>query len=90
MGAGEILLTSVDQEGTRQGFDVDLTRAVSESVGIPVIASGGMGTFAHLQTVVIEGRADAVAMAHVLHYRETTLPELRERALACGIDVRPV
>ena len=90
LGAGEILLTSVDQEGTRQGFDVDLTRAVSESVGIPVIASGGMGNFAHLQTVVIEGRADAVAMAHVLHYRETTLPELRERALACGIDVRPV
>ena len=90
LGAGEILLTSVDQEGTRQGFDVELTRAVSESVGIPVIASGGMGTFEHLQTVVNEGRADAVAMAHVLHYQETTLPKLRERAMACGIDVRPV
>ncbi len=90
LGAGEILLTSVDKEGTRQGFDVELTRAVAESVGIPVIASGGMGNFEHFQTVVIDGRADAVAMAHVLHYRETTVPQIREQAMACGIDVRPV
>lgn len=90
LGAGEILLTSVDREGTRQGFDIELTRAVAESVGIPVIASGGMGAFEHLQSVVNEGRADAVAMAHVLHYQEATIPELRERAMASGIDVRPV
>lgn len=88
LGAGEILLTSVDQEGTLRGFDVDLTRAVSEAVSIPVIASGGMGTFEHLEQVVGEGKADAVAMAHVLHYGLSTIAEIRARALDHHLPVR--
>jgi cyclase len=88
LGAGEILLTSVDQEGMRQGFDVELTRAVSRSVTIPVIASGGMGTFDHLAQVVETGLADAVAIAHALHYGKTTLPDIRSAALARGLPVR--
>lgn len=90
LGAGEILLTSVDREGTRRGFDTDLIRTVSEAVTIPVIASGGMGCFEHLLKAVRDARADAVAMAHVLHYGEMTLPEIRKKALASHLDVRPV
>lgn len=90
LGAGEILLTSVDREGTRQGFDIELTRAVSEAVTIPVIASGGMGTFQHLVDVVEKGRADAVAVAWLLHYDKLPLPEMRARALAHGLPVRTV
>lgn len=88
LGAGEILLTSVDQEGTRKGFDVELTRKVNQAVTIPVIASGGMGTFSHVEEVVREGHADAVAMAGALHYGDTTLPDLRAHALSCGLRVR--
>ncbi|HMY46457.1 MAG TPA: imidazole glycerol phosphate synthase cyclase subunit, partial [Leptospiraceae bacterium] len=77
LGAGEILLTSVDQEGTRKGFDCDLVRAVSDSVSVPVIASGGMGTVEHLKQVVTDGHADAVAMADILHYNRSTLAEIR-------------
>jgi len=88
LGAGEILLTSVDQEGTRRGFDVALTRAVSTAVSIPVIASGGMGEPRHLINVIQEGRADAVAMADVLHYKHLGLDELREAARAAGIATR--
>ena len=87
LGAGEILLTSVDREGTRKGFDLDLIRAVSGAVGIPVIASGGMGNTEHL--IEAAGAADAVAMAHVLHYRELSLAHIRTRAIEKGIDVRP-
>lgn len=90
LGAGEILLTSIDQEGTQNGFDIDLTQAISGAAPIPVIASGGMGRFQHLVDVVEQGAADAVAMAHVLHYGLTTFAELREQALAHGIEVRPV
>lgn len=90
LGAGEILLTSVDREGTRQGFDIPLTRAVTDAVGIPVIASGGMGSFADLEAVVAEGRADAVAMAHVLHFGELTVPDIRRQALDRGLGVRPL
>jgi cyclase len=90
LGAGEILLTSVDREGTRDGYDIELTRAVADAVGIPVIASGGMGTFKHLGEVVNEGHADAVAMAHVLHFGEMTVPDIRRQALAHHINVRPV
>lgn len=88
LGAGEILLTSIDQEGTREGFDYELVRAVSELVPVPVIASGGMGSVAHLLEVVEKGCADAVAMADVLHYKRLSLPEIRAAALAAGLEVR--
>ena len=87
-GAGEVLLTSVDCEGTRKGFDVELTRAVSDTVSVPVIASGGMGTVEHMITVVQEGHADAVAMADVLHYKRMALPDIRAGAQKAGIVVR--
>jgi cyclase len=90
LGAGEILLTSIDQEGTRKGFDVALVRAVTDVVSIPVIASGGMGTPAHLIEVVRDGRADAVAIADVLHYNRTTLSALRRELAAAGSTVRQV
>ncbi len=88
LGAGEILLTSVDQEGTRKGFDVALVRAVSSSVSIPVIASGGMGSIEHLLDVVASGGADAVAMADCLHYRRIGLPAIRAAARAANLSVR--
>lgn len=88
LGAGEILLTSVDREGTRRGFDIPLVRAVSEACSVPVIASGGLGTPEHLVEVVQEGRADAVAMADALHYDRHDLRELRDAALAASINVR--
>ena len=90
LGAGEILLTSIDQEGTRKGFDVALVRAVTDVVSIPVIASGGMGTPAHLIEVVRDGRADAVAIADALHYNRTTLGALRRELAAAGSTVRQV
>jgi imidazole glycerol-phosphate synthase subunit HisF len=88
LGAGEILLTSVDQEGSAKGFDVDLVRRVATSVPIPVIAGGGMGSMDHLETVVKEGKADAVAMAHVLHYNQLTVPQIRAACVSRGIAVR--
>lgn len=87
LGAGEILLTSIDREGTRKGFDLELTSAVSSAVGVPVIASGGLGESRHLQQVV-EAGADAVAVADGLHYGRTTLPELRRAAQEFGIPMR--
>lgn len=87
LGAGEILLTSVDREGTREGFDVDLIAAVAGAVDVPVIASGGMGKASDLLTAVAHG-ANAVAMADILHYDRATLPVLRQAADAAGIDVR--
>jgi cyclase len=88
LGAGEILLTSVDQEGTQKGFDIELTRAVADSVPIPVIASGGMGAPQHLVQVVRDGHADAVAVAHCLHYGKQTFQALRACATQAGIPVR--
>ena len=88
LGAGEILLTSVDREGTGKGFDVELVRAVSTAVNVPVIASGGMGHPEHLVTVVRDGGADAVAIAKVLHYHAYTLQQLRDEALRAGLHVR--
>jgi cyclase len=88
LGVGEILLTSVDKEGTRKGFDIELTRAVSDAVRVPVIASGGMGSLEHLVEVVREGNADAVAMADVLHYKRLSLPDIRRYARAAQIGVR--
>ncbi len=88
LGAGEVLLTSVDQEGTRKGFDVALVRAVTGEVSVPVIASGGMGTPEHMVDVVKTGRADAVAMADMLHYRRATIGEIRAAARNAGLHVR--
>jgi cyclase len=88
LGAGEILLTSVDREGTRKGFDVALVKAVTQEVTVPVIASGGMGTPQHLIEVVQQGQADAVAMADILHYQRSTIGEIRQVAELSGIEVR--
>jgi cyclase len=88
LGAGEIMLTSVDQEGTRKGFDIPLVRAVAATVSIPVIASGGMGKMADLVEVVADGHADAVAMADVLHYKRLGLRDIRAAALDAGLGVR--
>lgn len=88
MGAGEVLLTSVDREGTRKGFDVSLVRAVTSEVSVPVIASGGMGKSADLLEVVREGGADAVAMADILHYKRAEISEIRAAAKAAGLGVR--
>ena len=88
MGAGEILLTSVDREGTRKGFDVDLVKAVSTEVSVPVIASGGMGNPEDLLAVVNEGVADAVAMADILHYKRAEIGEIRALAENAGLSVR--
>jgi cyclase len=87
-GAGEILLTSIDQEGTRKGFELPLVRAVTAGVAVPVIASGGMGEPAHLIDVVTQGGADAAAMAAVLHHNHFTFDDVRRSALAAGLDVR--
>lgn len=87
LGAGEILLTSVDQEGTRKGFDTALIEAVTSAVPIPVIASGGMGSTAHMTDAFAHG-ADAVAMADVLHYNRLGLPEIRAAAIEAGLRVR--
>lgn len=88
MGAGEILLTSVDREGTRQGFDVDLLKAVTSEVSVPVIASGGMGTLDHCVSAVSQGGVDAVAMADILHYKRASVGEVRGHAKDAGLDVR--
>ncbi|MBA3677873.1 MAG: imidazole glycerol phosphate synthase subunit HisF [Sphingosinicella sp.] len=87
LGAGEILLTSVDQEGTRKGFDNALIEAVSQVVPIPVIASGGMGSIDHMVGAYTHG-ADAIAIADMLHYGRVTLPEIRAAAIAAGMGVR--
>ena len=88
LGAGEILLTSVDKEGTRKGFDLPLLHAVTSEVGVPVIASGGMGHPEHLVEAVQQGQADAVAMADILHYGRATVGDIRASARKAGVDVR--
>jgi cyclase len=90
LGAGEILLTSVDREGTRKGFDVELVQAVTGACAIPVIASGGMGTLEHVEDVCRRGRADAVAVADALHYKRMDIPQIREGMRGRGIAVRTV
>ncbi len=90
LGAGEILVTSIDREGTRKGFDLELTRAISDAVGVPVIASGGYGAPEHLEEVVRHGRADAVAFADALHYGRESMSSLREHACCAGLPVRVV
>jgi imidazole glycerol-phosphate synthase subunit HisF len=88
LGAGEILLTSIDREGTRKGFDLELLAAVSHVVSVPLIASGGMGRLEDVARAVNEGAADAVAMADMLHYKRHTLGEIRTAARAAGLNVR--
>ena len=88
LGAGEILLTSVDKEGTRKGFDTALLRAVTQEVAVPVIASGGMGKPQDVVDAVRQGEADAVAMADILHYQRATVGDIRSVARAAGIGVR--
>jgi cyclase len=88
MGAGEVLLTSVDREGTRKGFDIALVRAVTAEVSVPVIASGGMGKPEDLLDAVREGGADAVAMADILHYKRAEIGHIRAVAEAAGLGVR--
>ena len=88
-GAGEILLTSMDRDGTRDGYDLELTRAVVDAVGVPVIASGGVGTLEHLADGVTEGGADAVLAASIFHFREHTVAEAKAVMTERGITVRP-
>ena len=90
LGAGEILLTSMDADGTCAGYDCGLTRAVSDAVGVPVIASGGAGTLEHLAEVLDRGRADAVLAASIFHFGTFTVPQAKEFLKAKGIPVRPV
>ena len=87
-GAGEILLTSMDRDGTRDGFDLALTRAVAQAVGVPVIASGGVGTPEHLAEGVLEGGADAVLAASVFHFGDFTVRQAKEHMRLRGIEVR--
>ncbi len=88
LGAGEILLTSMDRDGTKSGFDLALTRAVSEAVSIPVIASGGVGNLDHLADGIIEGKADAVLAASIFHFAEYTIEQAKRHMQSKGIEVR--
>ena len=87
-GAGEILLTSMDRDGTRDGFDLELTRSISEAVDVPVIASGGVGNLDHLVEGVLQGRADAVLAASIFHFGEFTVGEAKQHMAEHGIEVR--
>jgi cyclase len=88
-GAGEILLTSMDRDGTKDGFDVALTRAVAEVVNVPIVASGGCGTVAHMAEVLTEGRASAALAASIFHFGEVRIPEAKAELLRRGVEVRP-
>ncbi len=89
LGAGEILLTSMDKDGTKEGYDLDLTRAVAEAVSIPVIASGGAGTMEHFLEAFEQGKADAALAASVFHFGEIPIPELKRYLLEKGLPIRP-
>jgi len=88
LGAGEILLTSMDRDGTKSGFDLALTRAVAEAVDVPVIASGGVGNLEHLAAGILEGKADAVLAASIFHYGEYTVRQAKELMRSKGIEIR--
>ena len=90
LGAGEILLTSMDRDGTKLGFDLELTRAVADAVSVPVIASGGVGSLQDLADGVLTGRADAVLAASIFHYGEFTLQQAKQHMASCGIPMRLV
>jgi imidazole glycerol-phosphate synthase subunit HisF len=87
-GAGEILLTSMDRDGTMDGYDLELTRAVAEAVPVPVIASGGVGTLDHLRAGLSEGKADAALAASIFHDGEATVADVKQEVAACGLPVR--
>src|ERR687898_601616 len=89
-GAGEILLTSMDRDGTKSGFDLELTRAVSDAVPVPVVASGGVGTLDHLVEGVLQGGASAVLAASIFHFGEFTIAEAKERLAQAGVPVRQI
>jgi imidazole glycerol-phosphate synthase subunit HisF len=90
LGAGEILLTSMDRDGTKQGYDVPLTRAVADSVPVPVIASGGVGTLEHMVEGIRDGHAAAVLAASIFHFGEYSIAEAKAHLAAAGVPVRPV
>lgn len=87
-GAGEILLTSMDRDGTKNGFDLDLTSRISDAVNVPVIASGGVGNLQHLVDGIVEGKADAVLAASIFHFAEHTVPEAKQYMAQRGVNVR--
>jgi cyclase len=88
LGAGEILLTSMDYDGTKKGYDIELTRRISESIKIPVIASGGAGRLSHLYEALTDGRADAVLAASIFHYREYSIKEAKAYLAKRGVAIR--
>jgi len=88
MGAGEILLTSMDRDGTKDGYDIELTRTIAEQGSIPVIASGGVGTLEHLYEGLVLGKADAVLAASIFHYREYTIAQVKSYLKEKGVTVR--
>ena len=88
LGAGEILLTSMDCDGTKAGYDIELTRAVAEAVSVPVIASGGAGTMAHFYDALTEGKADAALAASLFHYKELEIRDLKEYLASRSVSVR--
>jgi cyclase len=87
-GAGEVLLTSMDRDGTKVGFDLELTKAISDAVDVPVIASGGVGSLEHLVEGIIDGGADAVLAASIFHFAEYTVEEAKKTMQLKGIEVR--
>jgi len=90
LGAGEILLTSMDRDGTKKGYDLELTRTISDSVSIPVIASGGVGTIEHIHEGLTKGKADAVLAASIFHFREISIRQVKEKLQDLGVQIRPV
>jgi len=90
LGAGEILLTSMDRDGTKIGYDIELTRTIAEAVNIPVIASGGVGTIEHMYEGLTAGKADAVLAASIFHFREISIKEVKDYLTARGVPIRPV
>jgi cyclase len=89
-GAGEILITSMDHDGTKSGFDLELTRAVSDAVPVPVVASGGVGTLDHLVDGVVQGGASAVLAASIFHFGEFTIAQAKEHLARAGVPIRQI